>query len=407
MTPQVSADYAECVLGNYGTAALELVHGDGVWVTDSTGKRYLDFGSGIAVTALGHGHPSWVRAVQDQAARLAHVSNLYAHAGQGALARKLCEQAGPGKVFFCNSGAEANETCLKLARLHGLNSTGTEGRRTTVLTAHNGFHGRTFGAMSATPQGKIQDGFRPLLSGFAHAALNDLSSFEALIDASTAAIFVETIQGEGGLTATTPEFLQGLRQLCDKHQLLLILDEVQCGIGRTGDFFAYQASGVQPDAVAMAKGLGGGFPVGAVWLSQTCSKYFTPGSHGTTFGGNPLACAAALAVIEVMEQKGLLEHVQRLSRLWHQQLGQLQKAFPELVRDVRGRGFMIGLGLHIDPKVLVEQARLAGLLCVPAGQQVLRLLPPLIATQTHLEQATQLLEQALQTCRSQLCPNTR
>lgn len=392
MNAQTQSDYESCIMSNYGRPMGEFVRAEGLHVWDANGKKYLDFGSGVAVSAIGHCHPSWVQAIQDQAATMGHISNLYAHAKQGELARRLCDKAGPGKLLFCNSGAEANEACLKLARLHGKAKAGKEGYCYKVITAENGFHGRTFGAMAATPQEKIQGGFRPMLDGFTHAPYNDVAAFAQQIDDQTAAIFVESIQGEGGLTPATPAFLQGLRELCDTHGLLLILDEVQCGIGRTGDFFAYEASGVQPDVVAMAKGLGGGVPIGAVWVNQSHAELFQPGSHGTTFGGGPLVCAAALAVLDVIEQAQLLANVAANTPLWHKRLRELQHAFPEMLLEIRGRGYMTGLRLATDPKPLVQAAMASGLLTIPAGQQVLRLLPPLTATLDDLMRATDLLE---------------
>jgi acetylornithine aminotransferase/acetylornithine/N-succinyldiaminopimelate aminotransferase len=242
--------------------------------------------------------------MQDQLTQVVHVSNLFRTPNQGELARRLVQIAGPGRLFFCNSGAEANEGLLKLARLHGRKlSGGVEGKRYKVICAKNAFHGRTFGGMSATPQEKIQGGFRPLVPGFEFGELNNLESFRSLVDDQTAAIFVETVQGEGGVHPCTTEFLVGLRKLCDERGLLLMLDEVQCGIGRSGRFFAYQHHGIVPDAIGMAKGLGGGFPIGAIWIRECHAGLFTPGSHGTTFGGTPLGCAAALAVMEIIERE--------------------------------------------------------------------------------------------------------
>jgi acetylornithine/N-succinyldiaminopimelate aminotransferase len=284
--------YDAYVMKNYGRPPLTLVRGAGVAVWDDTGREYLDFTSGVAVSALGHCHPAWVEAIRRQAGELIHVSNLFRHPNQGELARRLVQQAGPGRVFFCNSGAEANEGLIKLARLHGLRKSGVEGRCIGIIGAKNAFHGRTFGGMSATPQEKIQKGFRPMLTGFAFGELNNLRSFADLVDENTAAIFLETVQGEGGVTPCTDEFLWGVRQLCDQHNLLLLLDEVQCGLGRTGTFYAFQHSGVRADAIGMAKGLGGGYPMGAVWAAEKHAELFTPGSHGSTFGGTPLACAA-------------------------------------------------------------------------------------------------------------------
>jgi acetylornithine aminotransferase/acetylornithine/N-succinyldiaminopimelate aminotransferase len=386
-----AALYDQYVLGNYARAAINLVRGRGTRVWDDGGRSYLDFTSGIAVCALGHSHPRWVETVQRQAAELVHVSNLFRTPNQGELARRLVGYAGPGRVFFCNSGAEANEALLKLARLHGRRlSGGVEGKRYKVICAKNAFHGRTFGGMSATPQEKIQGGFRPLVPGFAFGELNDLESFRALVDAETAAIFVETVQGEGGIHACTTEFLQGLRRLCDEHQLLLMLDEVQCGIGRSGRFFAFEHHGVMPDAIGMAKGLGGGFPIGAVWIGTSFADLFTAGSHGTTFGGTPLACAAALAVLEIIEQEGLLEHVARTSPVLHAGLANLRDEFPALVRNIRGLGFMVGVELAVEPPPVVARLREAGLLCPAAGGNVIRLLPPLNTTADEIAEAVEI-----------------
>ncbi|MBL9206598.1 MAG: aminotransferase class III-fold pyridoxal phosphate-dependent enzyme, partial [Opitutaceae bacterium] len=294
------------------------------------------------------------------------------------------------------SGAEANEGLLKLARLHGMRKAGgEEGKCYQVICARQAFHGRTFGGMSATPQEKIQKGFRPLTPGFRFGQLNDLGSFEALIDAETAAIFVETIQGEGGVNACTTEFLMGLRRLCDQHNLLLMLDEVQCGIGRTGSFFAFEQAGVRPDAIGMAKGLGGGFPIGAVWIGEKAADLFQPGSHGTTFGGTPLACAAALAVLDVLERERLMENVRINSVRWHADLKQLVADFPAKVLAVRGLGYMVGVQLAADPAPTVAALREAGLLAPPAGGNVIRLLPPLTATVAELNQSVEIFRSVL------------
>jgi acetylornithine aminotransferase/acetylornithine/N-succinyldiaminopimelate aminotransferase len=385
------AAYDSYVLRNYGRPAITLARGAGCRVWDDAGKRYLDFASGIAVNAVGHCHPRWVKAVSEQAATLAHVSNLYRNPLQGELARRLVGHAGPGRVFFCNSGAEANEGLLKLARLHGIRKSGEEGKCHKVICANSAFHGRTFGGMSATPQEKIQKGFRPLLSGFAFGELNNLESFEALIDDQTAAIFVETIQGEGGVHPATPEFLLGLRALCNRYNLLLILDEVQCGIGRSGRFFAFEHAGVRPDAIGMAKGLGGGFPIGAIWIGEGAADLFQPGMHGTTFGGTPLACAASLATLDIIADEKLCEHVARVSVPWHAALARLAEEFPTQVTGLRGLGFMVGLQLASEPPPYIAALREAGLLAPLAGGNVIRLLPPLIATEAELAESVDIL----------------
>ncbi len=381
------------LLGNYAKPALTLVRGLGLRVWDSVGREYLDFAGGIAVTGLGHCHPTWVARVQAQTATLTHCSNLYHSVPKLELAKALVERIGPGRLFFCNSGTEANETLLKLARLHGRAlEGGVEGRRYKVICAKNAFHGRTFGGMAATPQEKIQSGFRPMLEGFAFGEFNNLASFEALVDAQTAAIFVETIQGESGVcTPTSPEFLRGLRALCDRHSLLLMVDEVQCGIGRTGKFLACAHTGVVPDAVGLAKGLGGGFPIGAVWIAEKYASLFTPGSHGNTFGGNPLACTAALAVLEVMDDEKLIANVNTLAPAFHQKLHALAAEVPHLLTEIRGQGFMIGLQLAVEPPPVVAALREAGLLVVAAGGNVIRLLPALTATAADLDAALAIL----------------
>ncbi|MEI7566235.1 MAG: aspartate aminotransferase family protein [Opitutaceae bacterium] len=387
--------YDACVMKNYGRPPLTLVRGQGVTVWDDTGRAYLDFTSGVAVSALGHCHPVWVEAIRRQAGELIHVSNLFRHPNQGELARRLVQQAGPGRVFFCNSGAEANEGLIKLARLHGLRKSGEEGKCIKIICAKNAFHGRTFGGMSATPQEKIQKGFRPLVPGFVFGELNNLASFRDLIDEQTAAIFVETIQGEGGITPCTSEFLLGLRQLCNEHNLLLMLDEVQSGLGRTGDFFAFQHAGVRADAIGMAKGLGGGYPIGAIWAADKYADLFTPGSHGSTFGGTPLACAAGLAVLDVLESEKLLSKVQVYGAAWRIELERLVTDFPAQVKAVTGRGFMLGLLMSGEPGPYVAALREAGLLAPQAGTNTVRLLPPLIATPEELNRATAIIRSVL------------
>jgi len=388
--------YDAHVLKNYARAPLTLVRGLGALVWDDQGKQYLDFTSGIAVNALGHCHPHWVAAIQRQAAELTHVSNLFRNPNQAELARRLVGYAGPGRVFFCNSGAEANEALIKLARLHGVaKAGGEEGKCFKIICAKNAFHGRTYGGMSATPQEKIQKGFRPLVPGFAFGELNNLQSFADLVDDQTAAIFVETIQGESGINPCTTEFLRGLRELCNKHNLLLLLDEVQCGIGRTGKFYSFEYAGIQPDAIGMAKGLGGGFPIGAMWVRENAAELFHPGNHGTTFGGTPLACAAALAVLDVIERERLLEKVTLNSVVWHAALKQLVQDFPKQVLAVRGQGYLVGVQLASDVGPYQAAMREAGLLVPTAGGNVIRLLPPLTATPGELAQAVEIWRKVL------------
>ncbi len=388
--------YDAHVLKNYARAPLTLVRGRGAQVWDDAGNAYLDFTSGIAVSALGHCHPHWVASVQRQAAELIHVSNLFRNPQQGELARRLVGYAGPGRVFFCNSGAEANEALIKLARLHGVQKAGGEdGKCYKIICAKNAFHGRTFGGMSATPQEKIQKGFKPMVAGFSFGEINNLESFAALIDADTAAIFVETIQGESGINPCTPEFLRGLRQLCDQHNLLLLLDEVQCGIGRTGKFYSFEHAGVTPDAIGMAKGLGGGFPIGAMWVREKHAELFHPGNHGTTFGGTPLACAAALAVLDVIERDKLMEKVRAQSVPWHAALRQLAVDFPKHISGMRGMGYLVGVQMTSEPPPWLAALRERGLLAPSAGGNVVRLLPPLNATPEELAKSVEIFRAAL------------
>ena len=390
--------YDANVLKNYARPAVTLVRGRGTQVWDDAGNCYLDFTSGIAVSALGHCHPHWVNAIQRQAGELIHVSNLFRNPQQGELARRIVQQAGPGRVFFCNSGAEANEAMIKLARLHGVaKADGEEGKCYKIIAAKNAFHGRTYGAMSATPQEKIQKGFRPLVPGFSFAEINNLESFAELVDEFTAGILIETVQGESGINPCTPEFLLGLRRLCDENNILLMLDEVQCGIGRTGRFYAFEHAGILPDAVGMAKGLGGGFPIGSMWVRDRFADLFHPGHHGTTFGGTPLACAAALAVLDVIERDTLLEKVRVQSVPWIQQLRDLAKAYPEQVRDARGVGYLVGVQLTSDPAPYVTLARERGLLVPTAGNNVVRFLPPLNATADELSRSVDIFRSVLET----------
>lgn len=398
--PSTEDAYTRHILGNYGMPPITLVRGEGSYVWDDTEKRYLDFVSGIAVMTVGHSHPVWVARVQEQAARLVHVSNLYRNQGQARLAERLTREAGPGRCFFCNSGAEANETLLKLARLHGARQSGKPGTRYRVVVAENAFHGRTFGGMAATPQAKIQHGFEPMLDGFATARLNDIDSFARAINEQTAAVFVETIQGEGGIWPCERTFLQDLRALCDDRGLLLMIDEVQCGIGRTGEFFAFQHHGVTPDAIGMAKGLGGGFPIGAVWIADRYADLFQPKSHGTTFGGSPLASAAALATLEILDEEQLLEHVRKTAPGFQEKIRHLAAQFPQHLGELRGLGFHLGITVHSDLLDLVARLRDNGLLVVGAGANTLRLLPPLNVSTADLDEAVDRIAETLKTMKA-------
>jgi acetylornithine/N-succinyldiaminopimelate aminotransferase len=387
--------YDAHVMKNYARASLTLVRGSGAQVWDDQGRAYLDFTSGIAVNALGHCHPHWVAAVRQQAGEIIHTSNLFRNPNQGELARRLVGYAGPGRVFFCNSGAEANEALIKLARLHGVRKSGLSGKCYKIICATHAFHGRTYGGMSATPQEKVQKGFQPLVPGFSFGEINNLQSFADLVDESTAAIFVETIQGESGVRACSAEFLVGLRRLCDQRGLLLLIDEVQCGIGRTGTFYAFEHAGIRPDAIGMAKGLGGGFPIGAIWVGERSAELFQPGSHGTTFGGTPLACAAALAVLDVIEREKLLAHVTSASQVWLKSLQAMAAEFPKHIANVLGLGFLVGVKMTDDCAPHLAALRDHGLLGVASGGNVIRLLPPLNATPAELEKSVTIFRETL------------
>lgn len=385
--------YKDNVLGNYGLPPITFARGRGVRVWDDAGNEYIDFCSGIAVLTLGHSHPRLVSAIQAQAAELIHVSNLYRNEKQAQLAVKLNELAGGGgKLFFCNSGAEANEALIKLSRLYGKAKSGSEGKQFKVIVAEMAFHGRTFGGMSATPQEKIQGGFRPLVPGFETAPLNDLQAFVDKVDASTSAIFVETIQGEGGVNPCSIEFLQGLRKLCDEKEILLLIDEVQCGAGRSGTFFAFEKAGIRPDAIGMAKGLGGGVPIGAVWIDDKHAGLFHTGSHGTTFGGTPLICAAALETISVLEDERLLAKVTENGAYFVEKLEALKDQHPDYILSVRGQGYMLGIQIAELPFEMVAKFRAAGLVVPPAGGNVVRFLPPLIATKADIDAALEIVK---------------
>jgi acetylornithine aminotransferase/acetylornithine/N-succinyldiaminopimelate aminotransferase len=388
--------YEQYVIDSYGGRThLAIARGQGARVWDEAGRSYLDFVQGIATNVVGHCHPLWVKRVSEQAAKLVHVSNLFDNHLQGELAKKLVERAGPGKIFFCNSGAEANEALIKLARLHGANlSGGKEGVRYKVIGAKNAFHGRTFGSMSATPQEKIQHGFRPMLDGFEFGEFNNLASFDKLIDDKTAGVLIEAIQGESGITPATVEFMQGLRKICTERNVLLMADEVQCGYGRTGKFFACENYGMMPDALSMAKGIADGFPMGAIWAAKPYCDLFKPGNHGTTFGGTPLACSAALAVLEIFEKEDLLGNVQKVSAVLHAGLKDLTAKYPELVTGVRGKGLHVAL-VAKDNATLVGALRANGLLAAVGGNGAVRLLPPLNVTTGEINEALDIIGRTL------------
>ena len=379
----------------YPRCEVRPVRGEGCYLIGERGERYLDFASGIAVNALGHGHPHLTKAIQEQTATLMHVSNLYGSPQGEALAQRIVDNSFADTVFFTNSGAEAVECAIKTARrYHHVNG---NPERHTLITFDTAFHGRTLGAISATNQAKMRDGFEPLLPGFAYATFNDLEGALALIDGNTAGFLVEPVQGEGGIRPASPEFLKGLRKACDEHGLLLVLDEVQCGYGRTGRFWAHEHYGVKPDIVASAKGIGGGFPLGACLATEEAAKGMVFGTHGSTYGGNPLAMAAGQAILDVILEDGFLDHVAKMGDRLRQSLEQLIPNHDHLFDSVRGIGLMLGLKIK-EPAVcrdFVAHCRdHHGLLLVAAGENVVRILPPLVIEEAHIAEAIEKLSEA-------------
>lgn len=367
----------------YPRCGVRPVRGEGCWLIGEDGRRFLDFASGIAVNLLGHGHPGLVKAIADQAAKLMHVSNLYGSPQGEHFAQRLVDNSFADTVFFTNSGAEAVECAIKTARRYHY-ANGNPGRF-KIISFSNAFHGRTLGTISATNQPKMRDGFEPLLPGFEVVPFNDLAAAEAAIDDSTAGFLVEPVQGEGGVTPATPAFLAGLRRLADEHGLLLVLDEVQCGYARTGRMWAHEHYGVTPDIVASAKGIGGGFPLGACLATEEAAKGMVAGTHGSTYGGNPLAMAVGEAVLDAIEAPGFMEHVNAMGDRLRAALEQLIPNHDQLFDSVRGLGLMLGLRLKSDSRAFVAHLRdNHGLLTVAAGDNVVRILPPLVIDDSHV-----------------------
>jgi len=377
------------VVPNYGRFPVCLVRGEGSYIWDAEGQRYLDFFPGWGCNLLGHCPEPIVRAVQEQVATLIHVPNTWYTEQQGQWARLLSERSFGGQAFFCNSGAEANEGAIKLARLH------SKKPRYKIITFTGGFHGRTLGATTATAQPKYHEGLGPLMAGFVYAPFGDLEAVKGLVDVETAAIMIEPIQGEGGIRIPTPEFLQGLRDLCDEHGLLLIFDEVQTGLGRTGHWFAYQHFGVVPDIMTLAKALCGGVAGGALMTTPEIAKSLRPGMHAATFGGNPIAARAGIAAIEMIEQEDLLAHARRLSDLFRERLTAIAEEC-NLVREVRVLGLMLGVELTVPGTPIMEACLQRKLLINCTQQTVLRLLPAMNLTEAQAHEGCDLLADALQ-----------
>jgi predicted acetylornithine/succinylornithine family transaminase len=379
------------VAQTYARFPIALVRGKGVRVWDADGKEYLDFLAGIAVNSLGHAHPSVLRAITVQARKLIHVSNLYHIVPQSELAYALCRHSFADKVFFCNSGAEANEAAIKLARRYGKEWLGG---RYEVLSTYNSFHGRTLATLTATGQEKVRAGYDPLPAGFRQVPYDDIAAMEAAIDETTVAILVEPIQGEGGVVVPRPDYLQGLRKLCDDRGLLLILDEVQVGMGRSGKLFAYEHFGIEPDIMTLAKAIGGGLPLGAMLAKEKVARSFVPGAHASTFGGNPLACSVGLAVLKTLLRGGVLKNCQKMSQVLLAGLESLRSRFP-FVQSVRGLGLIAGMELAVEGDRIVTDCMRAGLLINCTAHKVLRFVPPLIINQRDIERGLGILEKVL------------
>nr|WP_294170404.1 aspartate aminotransferase family protein [uncultured Sphingomonas sp.] len=368
----------------YPRSEVRPVKGEGVYLIGESGERYLDFASGIAVNLLGHSHPQLIEAIQRQAATLMHVSNLYGSPQGEALARQLTELTFADTVFFTNSGAEAVECAIKTARRY--HHAAGNPHKNELITFSNAFHGRTMATISATDQVKLRDGFAPLLEGFTVIEFDNLEAARAAVGPSTAGFLVEPIQGEGGVRPASPEFLRGLRALCDEHDLMLVLDEVQCGVARTGTLYAYEQYGIEPDILATAKGIGGGFPLGACLATEKAASGMVIGTHGSTYGGNPLAMAAGTAVLDVVATPEFLAHVRAMGDRLRSALEQMIPNHDHLFEGVRGLGLMLGIKMKTDSRAFVGYLRTQGILTVAAGDNVVRVLPPLIIEEAHVRE---------------------
>jgi acetylornithine aminotransferase len=379
---------AKYLMQTYARQPISIVRGRGAKVYDMEGREYIDCVGGIAVNILGHGHPDLVQAIQRQAAQLIHVSNLYYTEPQVRLAQMLVDHSCADRVFFCNSGAEANEAAIKLARRYGHEKHGAN--RFEIITMKNSFHGRTMATLTATGQEKVQKGFEPLVPGFVYAPFNDFAALESLVTDKTTAIMLEPIQGEGGVHVADQAYLKNLRELCTQKDILLIFDEVQTGMGRTGTLFAYEQLGVEPDIMTLAKGLGGGMPIGACLAKDAVAAVFTAGTHASTFGGNPLACAAGLAVCRILIEGRVLEQARRMGDYLAKGLADFKDRH-RAVRDVRGLGLLQGLEVEIDAKAVVADCLTRGVLVNATSERVLRFVPPLIIAQAEIDRVLETL----------------
>jgi acetylornithine/N-succinyldiaminopimelate aminotransferase len=380
------------LLPTYARVDLAFERGDGVWLVATNGDRYLDFTSGVAVNALGHAHPHLLAAIAEQAKKVLHVSNLYRVPEAERLAERLCAASFADVVFFANSGAEAMECAIKMARKY--QSANGKPERYRIVTFEGAFHGRTLATLAAGGQKKYLEGFGPVVEGFDQVPFGDLEATKRALGPHTAAILIEPIMGEGGVRVVAPEFLRALRKLCDEHGLVLVFDEVQSGMGRSGELFAYQRCGVSPDIMSLAKALGGGFPIGACLATSEAAKGMTTGTHGSTFGGNPLAMAAGNAVLDVMLADGFLAHVRRISLLLKQKLAEIKDHYPSVVAEVRGEGLLVGLRLEVPNGELVDELRAEKMIAVAAGDNVVRLLPPLIVSEEEMAEGVRRIDRA-------------
>ncbi|MBO9192931.1 MULTISPECIES: aspartate aminotransferase family protein [unclassified Rhizobium] len=382
----------------YSRAPLRFERGEGVWLITETGERYLDFGAGVAVTSVGHSNPHVVGALKDQADKVWHLSNIYEIPGQERLAKRLTDATFADKVFFTNSGAEALECAIKTARRYQYSKGHPE--RFHIITFEGAFHGRTLATIAAGGQEKYLEGFGPKAPGFDQVPFGDIEAVRAAITDATAGILIEPVQGEGGIRPATVEFMKALRQLCDENGLLLILDEVQTGVGRTGKLFAYERLGVTPDILAAAKGIGGGFPLGACLATAEAASGMKAGTHGSTYGGNPLAMAVGNAVLDVILEEGFLQHVSDVALVFRQGLASLKDRYPDVIEDIRGEGLMLGVKAAVPSAELLQAIRAANLLAIPAGDNVIRLLPPLVVTADEAREGLARLERAAESVRA-------
>ena len=389
---KIMASANEYIMNTYKRFPIVLVRGAGQKVWDIEGKEYLDFVAGIAVCSLGHSHPKVVAAIKEQVERLTHISNLYYNEPQAQAAKLLVDNSFADKVFFCNSGAEANEAAIKLARKYAHENLGEE--KFELITMKDSFHGRTMATITATGQEKFQFGFTPLLEGFTYVPFNDLKALEGAITNKTCGIMLEPIQGEGGVNIPDALYLSRVRNICDRHNILLIVDEVQTGIGRTGKLFAYEHSGIQPDIMTLAKALGNGFPVGAMLATDKIAKAFSPGNHASTFGGNPLAMVAVKATLETILQEDVIENCRKVGEYFLSSLQKLQ-AKHKIIKEVRGKGLILACALNIESDDIVNKCLQKGILVISAGSKTLRFVPPLIITTSDIDQVVNVLDEVM------------